>query len=137
RDRLLVRFSHLLPQGCGPAKKLPGLTAAFERVRCTGNLAGRHIALGLNALLIARTGPSDPRHLQAVSSGGAGGNEWGDAQPIPAHHVSDSRDPLATPFNIGTIDAVALTAIRTGNGQHDVYAQLPNRDDGDFTRLEI
>ena len=75
--------------------------------------------------------------MQSISSGGAGCNEWRDAQAIPARRVSDNSDRFATPVNVGTIDPVALTALRISNRQHDVDATLPNRDNRDFTRSQV
>src|SRR5213592_2807482 len=113
------------------------MAAAFERVRGARDLAVGYISLGLDTLLILRIRSPEPRHLQSISSAGTGCNEWRDAQAIPARRVSDNTDRFATPVHVGTIDPVALTAIRIGNRQHDVDAALPNRDNGDFTRSQV
>src|SRR5207247_11379810 len=87
--------------------------------------------------MILRIRSPEPRHLHSISSGGAGRNEWRDAQPIRARRVCDNSDRFATPVPVGPIHPVALTAIRISNRQHDVDAQLPNRDNRDVTRSQV
>jgi hypothetical protein len=60
-----------------------------------------------------------------------------DLQQMRARRLSKNRDRFATPLNVGTVDTMHLSTVRTSDDKHDVDAALSNRNNRSLTCSEV